>query len=113
MSAGLVAIALVGLRHVAIAHRGDGEKHVQPIEEGDAEMSFVKPAAVLITLVLTLPHLSVANAVTCEDVRSLSATEREYWSKRLNLTSEQRYQIWLACYGNSRRNAKNARLPAQ
>jgi hypothetical protein len=33
-------------------------------------------------------------AVTCEDVRSLSRAEQDYWSKRLHLTREQRHQIW-------------------
>jgi Spy/CpxP family protein refolding chaperone len=41
-------------------------------------------------------------AVTCEDVRSLSRAEQEYWSKQLNLTREQRHQIWQACYGRFR-----------
>jgi hypothetical protein len=75
-------------------------------------MSYVKPTALFITFALTLPHPSGANAVTCEDVRSLSASEREYWSQRLNLTSEQRHRIWLACYGNPR-HAKAAQLPTQ
>ncbi len=39
-----------------------------------------------------------AHAVSCEDVRNLSPAEQDYWSKRLNLTAEQRHQIWLACY---------------
>jgi hypothetical protein len=39
-------------------------------------------------------------AVTCEDVRSLSRAEQEYWAKRLNLTQAQRVQIWRACYGD-------------
>jgi Spy/CpxP family protein refolding chaperone len=32
-------------------------------------------------------------AATCEDVRSLSRSEQEYWAKRLNLTTAQRDQI--------------------
>jgi len=43
--------------------------------------------------------LSPARAVTCDDVRSLTREEQEYWAKRLNLTSEQQREIWRACYG--------------
>ena len=39
-----------------------------------------------------------ARAVTCEDVRHLSSAEQDYWSKRLNLSGEQRHRIWVACY---------------
>lgn len=39
-----------------------------------------------------------AHAVSCEDVRNLSKAEQDYWSKRLNLTAEQRHRIWVACY---------------
>ena len=76
-------------------------------------MSILKAALVLTTLGFTLAGSSGARAVTCEDVRSLTAAEREYWSKRLSLTIEQRYKIWVTCYGNSRRNAKSSLLPSQ
>jgi len=39
-----------------------------------------------------------AAALTCEDVRGLSQAERDYWSKRLNISTEERRQIWLTCY---------------
>jgi hypothetical protein len=43
-----------------------------------------------------------ARAVTCEDVRDLSATEQSYWSKLLHLSSQQRQRIWVACYRDYR-----------
>ncbi len=49
-------------------------------------------------------------AVTCEDVRSLSRAEQDYWSKRLNLTREQRHQIWQACYGRFRSGRAGLRI---
>jgi Spy/CpxP family protein refolding chaperone len=49
-------------------------------------------------------------AVTCEDVRSLSRAEQEYWSKQLNLTREQRHQIWQACYGRFRSGRAGVRI---
>ena len=39
-------------------------------------------------------------AVTCEDVRSLSRAEQDYWSKQLNLTREQRHQISVLWQGS-------------
>jgi Spy/CpxP family protein refolding chaperone len=39
-----------------------------------------------------------AYAVSCEDVRNLSAAEQDYWAKRLNLTDAQRHRIWVTCY---------------
>lgn len=56
-------------------------------------------AATLLALtVATFLGSSSARAVTCEDVRSLSSEEQDYWSKRLNLSSEQRHKIWVTCY---------------
>jgi hypothetical protein len=55
-------------------------------------------AMTIVTCVSSLP----AHAVTCEDVRHLSAAEQEFWSKRLNITSEQRHRIWIACYRDYR-----------
>ncbi len=49
-------------------------------------------------------------AVTCEDVRSLSRAEQDYWSKQLNLTREQRHQIWQACYGRVRSGRAGLRI---
>ena len=67
--------------------------------------SFLKNTLALLTLIIltgigTMP----AHAVSCEDVRGLSKAEQDYWSKRLNLTAEQRHQIWLACYRDYRPN---------
>ena len=45
-------------------------------------------------------------AFTCEDVRGLSAAEQAYWSKRLNLTSAERQQIWRTCYTVQFRNRR-------
>lgn len=63
-------------------------------------------AVSIATCVVSLP----AHAFTCEDVRGLSKAQQDYWSKRLNLTSEQRHRIWVACYsdyhpGNETRQA--------
>ena len=52
-----------------------------------------------IAAVLIVASVSSAQAVTCQDVRDLSAAEQDYWSARLNLTSAQRQQIRAACYG--------------
>jgi hypothetical protein len=57
-------------------------------------------AVVLAAIAMTFAIVSPVRAVTCEDVRSLSRAEQEYWAKRLHLTAEQRSQIWHACYGN-------------
>ena len=51
-------------------------------------------AVSIATCVVSLP----AQAFTCEDVRGLSKAQQDYWSKRLNLTNEQRHRIWVACY---------------
>ena len=37
-------------------------------------------------------------AFTCEDVRSLSTAQQNYWSQRLHLSASQRHVIWVACY---------------
>jgi hypothetical protein len=54
--------------------------------------------AVTATGLMTSPAL----AVSCEDVRGLTKAEQNYWSKRLNLTVEQRHRIWLECYSQTR-----------
>jgi hypothetical protein len=55
-------------------------------------------ASAIILLMSSAPVL----AVSCEDVRSLTRAEQIYWSKRLNLTAEQKHRIWLECYGQAR-----------
>jgi hypothetical protein len=75
-------------------------------------MSLVKSAGILLSFVVVTISASSAGAVTCEDVRRLSRAEQEYWSKRLNLTAQQRHQIWQACYGGGSRH-RHADLPAQ
>lgn len=57
-------------------------------------------AVSIATCVVSLP----AHAFTCEDVRGLSKAQQDYWSKRLNLTGEQRHRIWVACYKDYRPN---------
>jgi hypothetical protein len=37
------------------------------------------------------------HGITCDDVRALSATERDYWSTRLNLSPIQRHRIDVTC----------------
>ncbi|HEY2137190.1 MAG TPA: hypothetical protein VGH49_14965 [Xanthobacteraceae bacterium] len=50
-------------------------------------------------------------AVDCDDVRALSKAQQIYWSKKLNLSEEQKHRIWLACYGQARsRDAKDNNL---
>ena len=56
----------------------------------------------LLVVTTTVLMTSSALAVTCDDVRSLSKAEQNYWSKRLNLTREQRHRIWLECYSQLR-----------
>ncbi len=52
--------------------------------------------------VVLLTSAAPAPAASCEDVRSLTRAEQVYWSKRLNLTIEQKHRIWLECYGQAR-----------
>ena len=67
---------------------------------GDGEMHSLNISGLIIAVaMLTIVGATSAKAVSCEDVRSLTRAEQEYWSKRLNLTREQRHQIWQACYG--------------
>lgn len=40
------------------------------------------------------------HGITCDDVRRLSPAEQNYWSQRLNLSSDQRHRIYVACYQN-------------
>jgi Spy/CpxP family protein refolding chaperone len=43
-----------------------------------------------------------ARAVSCDDVRALTKAEQVYWSKKLNLSAEQRHRIYQECYGQAR-----------
>lgn len=38
--------------------------------------------------------------ISCDEVRLLSATERDYWSSRLKLSAAQRHLIYVTCYQN-------------
>jgi hypothetical protein len=38
-----------------------------------------------------------SHGITCDDVRGLSAAERDYWSNRLNLSAAQRHRIEVSC----------------
>jgi Spy/CpxP family protein refolding chaperone len=58
-------------------------------------------AAVIGAIATTASLFSIpAHAIGCEDVRRLSTAEQDYWSKQLNLSAQQRHQIWVACYQN-------------
>ncbi len=66
-------------------------------------LSRATSAAALAAIAVAVSLFSMpAHAVSCEDVRRLSAAEQEYWSKQLNLTAEQRHSIWVACYQGSK-----------
>lgn len=58
--------------------------------------------ATAVTAVLALA--TPASAVTCDDIRALSPAQREYWAKRLEITSEQRQQIKAECFGGGRKS---------
>jgi Spy/CpxP family protein refolding chaperone len=62
-------------------------------------LSRLMSAAALAAIAVAACLVSMpAHAVSCEDVRNLSKAEQDYWSKQLNLSAEQRHQIWVACY---------------
>jgi Spy/CpxP family protein refolding chaperone len=64
-------------------------------------------AIVLATAVTAVFSLATpASAVTCDDVRALSPAQREYWAKRLGITSEQRQQIKAECFGGGRKSLR-------
>jgi hypothetical protein len=67
-------------------------------------------SGVVIAVGMLINLVGTAQAITCEDVRSLTRAEQEYWSKRLNLTREQRHQIWQACYGKFRSGRAGIRI---
>jgi hypothetical protein len=55
-------------------------------------------AAVLLAACLGPAGAQSYNGISCGDVRALSSTERDYWSKRLNLSAEQRHRIYVTCF---------------
>jgi hypothetical protein len=57
-------------------------------------------AAAVVSLVACLGPVGAQsyNGISCDDVRALSRVERDYWSKRLNLSAAQRHRIYVACY---------------
>ena len=67
--------------------------------------------ATAVTAVLALG--TPASAVTCDDVRALSPVQREYWAKRLGITSEQRQQIKAECFGSGGRKSLQRRAESQ
>jgi hypothetical protein len=73
-------------------------------------MRVLSVSGVVIFVGMLISLVNTAQAFTCDDVRSLSRSEQEYWSKRLNLTREQRHQIWQACYGKSRSGRAGIRI---
>jgi Spy/CpxP family protein refolding chaperone len=64
----------------------------------------VLAAAVMAVLGAATP----ASAVSCDDVRALSPSQREYWAKRLGITSEQRQQIKAECFGMGRKSLRRS-----
>ncbi len=65
-------------------------------------LTLIAASIILLTMSLTPAH-----AVTCEDLRRLTAAERDYWSQVLNLTSAQRHKIWLECYRHYSHGPRN------
>ena len=59
-------------------------------------------AAASVLLLSALVLSSSAIAFTCDDVRSLSSAEQDYWAKRLGVTPVERHRIWVACYRDYR-----------
>jgi hypothetical protein len=41
-----------------------------------------------------------AQAVTCEQVRSLTRAQQDYYAKKFGITAAQRQEIYLRCYKN-------------
>jgi hypothetical protein len=66
----------------------------------DHTMNVIKIAAAAVSLLVCLGPAGAQsyNGISCDDVRALSSAERNYWSKRLNLSAEQRHRIYVACY---------------
>ena len=59
-------------------------------------IALLATAAIVVTASAT-PAL----AFSCADVRGLSKAKQIYWSKRLNLTPDQRHRIWVECYSQA------------
>src|SRR5262245_12062803 len=79
-------------------------------KNGGRVMRALSVLGLVISVGMLINFVSTAQACTCEDVRSLSRAEQEYWSKRLNLTREQRHEIWQACYKDYRRGRRGIKL---
>lgn len=63
---------------------------------------------------LTLLGVVSAQAFTCADVRALSADQRAYYIKVLNITPAQQESIRQACYGSkARRTTASAEAPGR
>jgi Spy/CpxP family protein refolding chaperone len=70
-------------------------------------------AIVLATAIAVTSLATPAAAVTCDDVRALSPSQREYWAKRLGITPEQRQQIKLECFGGGRKSLRRHQQASQ
>lgn len=54
-------------------------------------------AVMLLAVGLVPASAQSFQGITCDDVRSLSSAERDYWSDRLNLSAAQRRRIHETC----------------
>jgi len=59
-------------------------------------------AAAMLGVGLAAAGAQSFQGITCDDVRALSGAERTYWSKRLNLSADQRHLIYVTCYRHAR-----------
>lgn len=59
-------------------------------------------------LLFLMASVSSVLAFTCEDVRSLTSEQQNYYAKVFHVSAAQRHQIWLACYVNY--HAKGLRI---
>jgi Spy/CpxP family protein refolding chaperone len=64
-------------------------------------MVFVGIAFLAAAATVMMTNSTPVLAFSCEDVRGLSKAKQAYWSKRLNLTPDQRHRIWLTCYSQA------------
>ena len=70
---------------------------------GRSEKNIInKLVSAAILLISIFVASSSAMAFTCDDVRSLSSAEQDYWAKRLGVTPTERHRIWVACYRDYR-----------
>jgi hypothetical protein len=68
----------------------------------------VNATKITLTTALFLAALAPAagqsyHGITCDDVRALTAAERDFWSSHLNLSAGQRHAIEATCLQNHRR----------